>query len=373
LKTYSRKYLPLIIGAACAIGVLMGALFDFSNGQEELFASHSAKEKLDRLINYIKYDYVDDVNVDSIVELTIGNILDDLDPHSTYIPKDHFKEVSENMEGGFVGIGIEFFRIKDTVAVIRTFAGSPGEKAGIKPGDRLLYADNKPLFGADVSTDSLQKILRGHSGVAVHLKVKREGHKNLLDIPVKRAHIPLRSVDAAFMLNSKLGYIKVNRFSETTYGEFETALKKLEREGATEMTLDLRDNGGGYLKEAVKVADEFLKDGTLILFTKDRKGNIKKTYATERGDFEDAKVYVLINQRSASASEVVAGALQDNDVGTIVGRRSFGKGLVQREMGLGDGSAVRLTVARYYTPTGRSIQKPYQNGHARNYYKDYLR
>lgn len=373
MKTYAQKYLPLIIGLACAAGVIIGSFLNFSDNGKDLFSANANKKKLDRLIDYINYDYVDNVNTDSIVDVTITSILKDLDPHSTYIPKKDFQAVSEDMDGSFVGIGVQFFSIHDTVAVVRTIDGGPSQKAGIKPGDRLLYADDIPLFGKTVTADSLKHVLRGKIHSTVHLKLKRKGHEKLIDLRVERENIPLKSVDAAYMLNSKLGYIKINRFSETTYDEFEKALKKLEKQGATEITLDLRNNGGGYLDQAIKIANEFLKDGKLILLTKDRQGKIKKTYATDGGDFENTKVYVLINQNSASASEIVTGALQDNDVGTIVGRRSYGKGLVQREMSLGDGSAVRLTVARYYTPTGRSIQKPYQAGNTKAYFHDYLK
>lgn len=373
MKTYSKKYLPLIIGTACAVGIMMGSFFNFSDSGKELFAANANKKKLERLIDYINYDYVEEVNTDSIVDVTITSILKDLDPHSTYIPKGDFEAVSENMEGGFVGIGVQFFIIRDTVAVSKTIEGGPSEKAGIKSGDRLLYADNIPLFGEYITGDSLKDILRGDINSTVSLKIKREGHDELMDIDVNRENIPIKSVDASYMLNPKLGYVKMNRFSETTYTEFKKALSTLEEQGATEIALDLRNNPGGYLDEAIKVADEFLKKDKLILVTKDRNGKTKEKYATARGDFKDAKVYVLIDQNSASASEVVAGALQDNDVGTIVGRRSYGKGLVQREMGLGDGSAVRLTVARYYTPTGRSIQKPYENGHSKAYFSEYLK
>jgi len=362
--------LPLIIGTACAVGVFLGAALDFSDSSESLFTSNSKKEKLNRLIDYIDYEYVDEVNTDSIVDVTVNNILKNLDPHSSYIPQRDYEEVAENMKGDFVGIGISFYKIGDTIAVIRPLPGSPSERAGIEAGDRILYADGIPLFNQNITNDSLTHILKGEINSVVALKVQRKGTKELLNIEVERNLIPIKSVDAAYMLNARLGYVKVNRFAETTFAEFETAIEGLLKKGASELVLDLRDNGGGYLDEAVKIADEFLQNKTLILFTKNKNGNIKKTFATKKGRFENSRVYVLINENSASASEIVAGALQDNDVGTIVGRRSYGKGLVQREMELGDGSAVRLTVARYYTPTGRSIQKPYINGN-KAYHKEY--
>ena len=370
MKKYASKYLPLIIGTACAVGIFLGSSLDFSDSSESLFNSNPKKEKLNRLIDYIDYEYVDEVNTDSIVDVTVNNILKNLDPHSTYIPKQNYEEVAENMKGDFVGIGISFYKINDTIAVIRPLPNSPSEKAGIKAGDRILYADGIPLFSQNITNDSLTHILKGEINSKVNLKVWRKNEDELLEIPVKRSIIPIKSVDAAYMLTANLGYVKVNRFAETTFAEFEKAIENLIDNGASELVLDLRDNGGGYLDEAVKIADEFLEKEKLILFTKNKNGNIEKTFATKKGRFENSKVYVLINENSASASEIVAGALQDNDVGIIVGRRSYGKGLVQREMELGDGSAVRLTVARYYTPTGRSIQKPYDNGN-KAYFKEY--
>jgi len=368
LKKNTQKYLPLIIGAACALGVLIGSFFNFSGKEPDYLTSNTNKKKLEQLIDYINHDYVDEVNTDSIVDVTIASILKDLDPHSTYIPKSQFTEVSEQLEGDFVGIGVQFYVIKDTVAVIRTIEGGPGEKAGIRPGDRLIQADEESLIGK--TSDELQQTLRGKVDSKVNLKVHRPGHEEVMTFQLNRSHIPLASLDAAFMLDEDLGYIKLNRFSKTTYSEFKRGLDRLKDQGAQEIVLDLRDNGGGYLKEAMRVADECLEEGKLILKTKDKKGKIKETFATAGGDFIDSKVYVLINQSSASASEVIAGALQDNDIGTIVGQRSFGKGLVQREMQLGDGSAVRLTVARYYTPTGRSIQRPYKNDKSGAYFHE---
>lgn len=359
------------MATACAIGVILGGRLNFSTSKN-LFSSNPKKQKLNRLIDYIDYEYVDDVNTDSIVDLTVNRILENLDPHSVYIPKEEYASVSENMQGDFVGIGVSFYNVNDTVVVIQALKGGPSEKIGIRGGDRILYANGTPLFNMDIPTDSLTKHLKGEINSRVTLKVKRKGTKDLLTFKVKRGRVPLKSVDAAYMLSPTLGYIKVNRFAETTYKEFKKALKKLKKEGATEITLDLRDNPGGYLAEAIKIIDEVLEDEKLILFTKNKSGAVEETYSRREGMLEDGNIYVLINENSASASEVIAGALQDNDRGIIVGRRSYGKGLVQREMELGDGSAVRLTIARYYTPTGRSIQKPYNNGND-NYFKDYMR
>ena len=368
---YQKKYLPLLLGLAVAVGIGVGSLLNFGNGAGLLAKGNAKKEKLNRLIDYIDYEYVDDVNTDSIVEATVNGILQDLDPHSVYIPPRDMEQVAENMKGDFVGIGVSFYNERDTIVVIRPIAGGPSERAGIKSGDRIIAADGIPLAGEKLNQDSISARLKGKINTQVSLKVKRPGEKGLLDFEVTRGTIPIKSVDAAYMLTDKLGYVKINRFASSTPKEFERALKKLKRDGATQIALDLRDNPGGYVTAAEKVVDQFLGDNKLILFTKNKTGKIEKAYATGGGLFEDAKTYVLINGNSASASEIVSGALQDNDKATIVGRRSFGKGLVQREMGLGDGSAVRLTVARYYTPTGRSIQRSYDDG-TEAYYEDYL-
>lgn len=372
MKGYSKKYLPLLLGLACAVGIILGAKLDFSGySSSDVFSSNKKKEKLARLIDYIEYEYVDDVNVDSIVEVTVNGILKDLDPHSVYISPQEYASLSESMQGDFVGIGVSFYNINDTIAVIQALEGGPSEKAGIQGGDRILYANGESLFNKNISNDSLTYHLKGEENSKVELKVYRKGEPDLLEFSVKRGRVPLKSVDAAYMLTEDLGYIKVNRFAESTYEEFKRSLEKLKKEGAKEIALDLRNNPGGYLGEATKIADEFLEDDKLMLLTRNKKGAVEKTFATGKGAFEQGKVYVLINENSASASEIVAGALQDNDKGVIVGRRSYGKGLVQREMALGDGSAVRLTIARYYTPTGRSIQKPYDNGN-KAYFNDYL-
>ncbi|RYH73452.1 S41 family peptidase [Flavobacteriaceae bacterium 144Ye] len=371
--SFQKKYIPLIIGVAVAAGVFIGGKLNFTDTSDRLFTSNSKKDKLNRLIDYIDYEYVDEVNTDSIVDVTVNGILDNLDPHSTYIPKSELQRVTENMKGDFIGIGVSFYTYKDTVTVIRPTEGGPSEKAGIKGGDRIIMADGDSIFGREWSNEAIIEKLKGEKNTKVHLKVLRKGEDELLDFTVKRTDIPIKSVDAAYMLTNKLGYIKINRFAESTYKEFKKALDRLQDQGATQLALDLRDNPGGFLGVAEQIIDEFLEDDKLILFTKNKSGKIEKSYATRRGDFEEGEVYILINENSASASEIVAGALQDNDKGTIVGRRSYGKGLVQREMALGDGSAVRLTVSRYYTPTGRSIQRPYHNGNSDDYYNDYYK
>lgn len=366
-----QQYLwPILLAATLAIGVFIGGKLHFNDTPEKLFTTNSKKDKLNRLIDYIDYEYVDDINTDSIVDVAVNNILDKLDPHSVYIPKKDMAKVSENMKGDFVGIGISFFMVKDTIAVVRTIEDGPSFNKGILPGDRILMADSDTLFGKKMPNPIIIDKLKGKRGTPVKLKVYRKQNNKIFTITINRDNIPLKSVEAAYMLTEDMAYIKVNRFAESTFKEFKTALNHLQKLGAQKLTLDLRDNPGGYLGVAEQMADEFLKDGKLILFTKNKKGQIDSTYATKKGTFEDKPIYVLINERSASASEIIAGALQDNDIGTIVGRRSFGKGLVQREMELGDGSAVRLTIARYYTPTGRSIQKDYTKGN-KDYYQKF--
>ncbi len=366
----TQYLLPVIIAAAVAAGVFIGGKLNFSATPEKLFSSNTSKDKLNRLIDYIDYEYVDDVDVDSIVDVTVNNILENLDPHSVYIPSEEEKRVAENMQGDFVGVGIRFDIINDTLTVVRTLEGGPSVAAGIRAGDRILMADKDTLYGKNLRNTQIIKRLKGTEGTSVKLKIYRKNTDEELYIDLKRAKVPIKSVVAHYMLTDDLGYIKINRFAETTYDEFEEALENLQQQGAKHLTLDLRNNPGGILDITRDIADEFLEDDKLILFTKNKKGEIEKYYATDKGDFENGEIYVLINEKSASASEIVAGALQDNDKGVIVGRRSFGKGLVQRPMPLGDGSVVRLTISRYYTPTGRSIQRSYKNGN-NDYFDEY--
>ncbi|MFT3793620.1 S41 family peptidase [Flavobacterium sp.] len=354
-------YVILLVSLALAIGVLLGGFLNFPV-EKPSFSKKNYKSKLNRLLDFIDNEYVDDVNTDSIVELTVNDILGQLDPHSVYIPPSEQVAEAESMRGDFVGIGVNFYMYKDSVAVIKPLENGPSEKAGIKPGDRILYAGKDKLFGKKLPSDTLFSKLRGTPGSELMLTVYRKSENRKFNVKIKRDVIPINSVDAAILVNPSTGYIKINRFAETTYDEFQRALTKLRNQQIKTLIIDVRDNGGGYMEMAAEIADELLKDKELIVFTKNKKGRIDKTFATQRGDFEQGKVYVLINENSASASEILAGAVQDNDRGTIVGRRSFGKGLVQREMQFDDNSAVRLTVARYYTPSGRSIQKNYAKG-----------
>jgi carboxyl-terminal processing protease len=367
-----NKYLPILIGVTLALGVVLGSALNFTS-ENQFLAKNSSKNKLNKLIDFINNEYVDNVNTDSIVNLTVDNILAKLDPHSVYIPPSEQAEVVESMKGDFVGIGVNFYMYNDSVAIIKPVENGPSAKAGIKAGDRILYADKTKLYGRKLPNDSLFAKLKGTVGSEIELTVYRKSEGKKIKIKVKRDIIPIKSVDVSMLLKNNTGYIKINRFAETTYSEFKVGLLDLKRKGAKSLIIDVRDNGGGYMEEAIAIADEFLKDKQLIVFTKNKKGKTDKTFATERGSFESGNVFVLINENSASASEILAGAIQDNDRGTIIGRRSFGKGLVQRELDFDDGSAVRLTIARYYTPTGRSIQKPYSKGNEAYFKESYGR
>ncbi len=385
-----KANLPLFIGLAVAIGILIGSSFNFKN-KAVLFSSNTNEAKIKRLINYIQYDYVDKVNTDSLLDDAITNMLVKLDPHSVYIPKEDLKQVTENMQGKFVGIGVSFLMHEDSVAITGVIKGGPSYKAGIKAGDRIIIADNDTLFGESIErkagvkeiekgtilgnrkiSDAVMKSLKGEAETNVLVSVYRRSTDEIIEIPIDRDEVPIKSVPGYYMINRTLGYINIDRFARTTYLEFKLALNELKYKGMTSLVLDLRGNPGGFMDIANDIIDEFLEDGKLIVFTKNKNGEVDKSFATDEGDFEEGKVFVLIDQNSASASEIVAGALQDNDKGTIVGRRSFGKGLVQQEMDLGDGSAVRLTTSRYYTPTGRSIQKPYNHNGNKKYGNDYL-
>jgi carboxyl-terminal processing protease len=364
-----KTYLPLLFFSCVALGIVIGGFINYPTSKTTLGKKYY-KTKLNKLLDFIDNEYVDDVKTDSIVDVTVTTILANLDPHSVYVPPSEQSSIAESMKGDFVGIGVNFYSYKDTIAVIKPIKNGPAEKAGIKEGDRILYADNFQLFGKKLNNEILFSKLKGEKDSEVTLTVYRKSENKRLKVKVKRDVVAIKSVDVALLLNKTTGYIKINRFAETTGQEFHTALLQLKKGGINSLVIDLRNNGGGFMEMAVQIADELLKDKELIVFTKNKKGTTDKTFATEDGDFESGRVSVLIDENSASASEILAGAIQDNDRGTIYGRRSFGKGLVQREMDFDDGSAVRLTIARYYTPSGRSIQKHYKKGDSEDYYKE---
>ncbi len=352
---------PIYIVIIFALGMWIGKQYQFSDTKENpLFGSNYGK--IEQLIFQLENNYVDEVNVDSLVEGSIQHILDQLDPHSTYISSKEMLQVTESMQGNFDGIGIEYQIQNDTIRVVTPISGGPSEKLGIKSGDCIIKVDTIQVAGIGITNKDVVENLRGERGSKVRVLIKRPGTKDPIEFDIIRDKIPIHSVDVAYMLDDQIGYIKINRFSATTYEEYLNSFKELAEEGMEKLILDLRNNPGGYLHTAIDLTDEFLSDKQLIVYTEGAKRLKEYHYATHKGDFETQEIVVLINEGSASASEIVAGAIQDNDRGEIVGRRSFGKGLVQEQSRLADGSALRITTSRYYTPSGRCIQKPYANG-----------
>ena len=368
----NKKNLPIFFSIAVVFGVVIGvSLNENSSNMLSLSKNSSQEMKIKRLINFIEKDYVDTINTDDLLDGAITQMLGKLDPHSVYIPKENQQANIENMQGNFVGIGVQYRMIGDSITVIQPIKGGPSIKAGIKAGDRILMANKDTLFGGKILDGKVPTYLKGKPNTKVNLQVYRKTNDSLFNVIITRGKVNIKSVDLSYMINDTVGYIKLDRFARNTFKEFKSSLNSLIDDGMTDLVLDLRGNGGGFVDIANSIIDEFLEDDKLIVFTKNNKNKIEESFATSKGSFEKGGLYVLIDENSASASEIVAGALQDNDKGTIIGRRSFGKGLVQVEMDLGDGSAVRLTTSRYYTPTGRSIQKPYDHKGNKNYYRDF--
>ncbi|MDE7414584.1 MAG: S41 family peptidase [Muribaculaceae bacterium] len=358
--------LPVTLCAGIIIGIFIGRFVEqrkVSPGQE----------KLQTILNMIQHQYVDEIDIDSLLEQSIPDILMSLDPHSAYIPASELTKTNDELEGSFGGVGVSFQIINDTVNVIEVVAGGPAEKVGLLPGDRIIEAGGKQLSGAKATNEDVFSTLRGKEGTKIKIKVKRANSRNLLEFEVTRGEIPSNSVDASYMMADNVGYVKVSKFARTTYAEFLKALSSLKDKGAKKYIVDLRNNSGGYMDQAIFMANEFLPQGQMIVYTKGRTPE-NETIAVSDGSgrFKDSEVIVLTNEYSASASEIFAGAIQDNDRGLVVGRRSFGKGLVQNQSELPDSSAIRLTVARYYTPSGRSIQKEYKRGKDGKYELDIL-
>lgn len=330
------------------------ALFSFRSNQFN---------KINDVVNYINQEYVDTINQKKLVENTIEGMLHTLDPHSAYIPASELQAMNEPLEGNFEGIGVEFHIQNDTIMVVSAVSGGPSEQLGIRSGDRIVKVNGKNVAGTGISNTQVTQLLRGTSGSKVNVSIARRGIDKLIDYTITRGKIPIYSVDVSYMLDKNTGYIKISHFAERTYDEYIEGFMKLKNEGMKNLVLDLRGNPGGYLKTAIQIADEFLPEKKLIVYTQGRSRPRETYYATSRGFFEQGALAVLMDEGSASASEIVAGALQDQDRATIIGRRSFGKGLVQEQSQFPDGSAIRLTIARYYTPTGRCIQKPYVDGY----------
>ncbi|WP_320054564.1 S41 family peptidase [uncultured Acetobacteroides sp.] len=361
--------LPILIASALIVGVLIGLqLRENDIKRSRLFSSKS--DKLNAIMNYIEEEYVDTISRDSLVEKTIPLMMANLDPHSVYIPAKEIEAVNESLDGEFSGIGVEFNMPSDTVVVLNTVPGGPSEKVGIKSGDRIVRINDTTIAGVKFPQGKIMKRLRGKTGTKVNVSVKRRGVAQLIKFTIVRDVIPVKSVDVAYMIEPKVGYIKVSKFARDTYKEFDEAINKLHNQGMKKVIVDLRGNTGGYLDQAVEIVNEFLPENKLIVYTQGKARPRQNLYSDARGGAKSDELVILIDEESASASEIMAGAIQDNDRGTIVGRRSFGKGLVQEQASLTDGSAIRLTVARYYTPTGRSIQKPYKLGDGADYYMD---
>lgn len=361
--TDHKNIKPFVASFLIVLGIFIGKYLNFGGVDDgQGMSMYNPQTKFNQLVNQVKNNYVDDVDIDSLLDKTMLQFLEELDPHSTYISIDEMQSVSENMQGNFDGIGIEYQIYNDTLVVVNAITDGPSEKIGIKAGDRIIRVDTIQVAGVGLKNSDVVKKLRGKSGTEVEVEVLRYGMSKPMVFDIVRGKIPLHSMDVAYMVNDEIGYIKINRFSATTYEEFYKGLTSLKEQGATSLILDLRGNPGGYLNAAHKMVDEFLDDGKMIVYTSGKSRPKREYTATSEGEFKKGDVVVIVDESSASASEIVAGALQDNDRGTIVGRRTFGKGLVQEQWEMYDGSALRLTTSRYYTPTGRSIQKSYANG-----------
>ncbi len=369
----STIYLPLILSLAICIGIGIGYFFSFKNDNQNTIVTTDKNGKIEKVLNYIEQHYVDKLKTDSLADLTLSALLNNLDPHSEYIPASELEAVNEPLEGNFDGIGVEFNILKDTITVVNPISGGPSEKVGIKAGDKIVTVNNEKVAGIKITNQQVFKKLRGERGTKVKVKIKRANSAQLIDFVITRGEIPIYSIDAAYMINNVIGYIKINRFSASTYKEYLDSFNKLKKSGMKKLIIDVRGNGGGYLNAAVDIIDELLPKGTRIVYTEGQASPRKDYKATDKGGFENDDVVVLIDEGSASASEILAGAIQDNDRGTIIGRRSFGKGLVQEQMEMPDGSALRLTTARYYTPTGRCIQKSYSNGKEKYFEEEFNR
>ncbi|HYX06379.1 MAG TPA: S41 family peptidase [Bacteroidales bacterium] len=338
------------------------SLLNINPGQLHAQLFNEESYKFSQVLNWIDNYYVDSVNQNKLVQDAIVSMMKDLDPHSSYMTPEEVKELTEPLQGNFEGIGISFNIYNDTIYVISPISGGPSEKVGLQAGDRIIKVDGKDVAGIGITNKMVFDLLRGDKGTQVKVSVLRRGEKGLLDFTITRDKIPIYSLDAAYKIKDNIGYIRLNRFAQTTGKEFSDAMGKLKSEGVNDLILDLTGNGGGYLDEAVYLADQFLGKEKLIVYTQGLHSPRRDYFATSKGDFQDGKLIILIDEGTASASEIVSGAVQDWDRGVIMGRRSFGKGLVQRPFPLQDGSMIRLTIAKYYTPTGRLIQKPYNHG-----------
>ena len=367
-----NRYMPMLMALCIVIGLVVGSFYANHFSGNKLNIINSGSNRISNLLRIIDDQYVDKVNIDSLVDNAIPRLLEELDPHSVYINAKDAQLDDEDLKGSFSGVGIEFTIREDTLHVQNVISNGPAERAGVLAGDKLVSVDDSAFVGKIVTNEEAQKRLKGPKDTKVKIGVLRYGSKDVKYFTITRGEIPMKSVTAAYMLNDHTGYIRIKNFGETTYSELLIALVQLSQQGATGICLDLRDNTGGYLTSAVQIANEFLPRGKLIVYTQGRKSPRQEFKSNGHGSYQDTPLVVLINEVSASAAEILAGAIQDNDRGTIIGRRSFGKGLVQQQLEFTDGSRIRLTVARYYTPSGRCIQKPYTNGVNGDYAQDLI-
>ncbi len=368
----SNRFMPLLMALCVVVGILIGTFYANHFSGNRLNIINSGSNRLSNLLHIVDDQYVDKVNIDSLVDMAIPQILADLDPHSVYIPAKDAQAVADDLKGSFSGVGIEFNIRKDTIRVQNVVKNGPAQRAGILAGDKIVSVDGKPFVGKVVTQDEAMRRLKGPKDTKVKIGVERYGQKAVKYFTVTRGEIPQRSITATYMLDKNTGYIKIKNFGETTYPELLIALAQLSQEGFSNLVIDLRDNGGGYMNSAVQMANEFLPKNKLIVYMQGRKSPRQDFRSDGHGSYQKIPLVVLINEASASASEIFAGAMQDNDRATIIGRRSFGKGLVQQQLGFPDGSMIRLTIARYYTPSGRCIQKPFKPGDNQDYDNDLL-
>ena len=368
----SSRFTPVIIAISVVAGILIGTFYAKHYGGNKLGIINGSSNKLNALLHVIDEQYVDTVDMSKLVENAMPQILAELDPHSTYIPAQKLEEVNSELEGSFSGVGIQFTIQEDTIHVNSVVSGGPAEKVGLMAGDRIVMVDDSLFVGKGLTNEKAMRTLKGPKGSQVKLGVKRITEKELLDFVVTRGDIPQNTIDAAYMINEDFGYVQISKFGRTTHVELLNAIAQLSHQNCKGMIIDLRENTGGYMEAAIRMVNEFLPEGKLIVYTQGRKYPRMEEYANGTGSCQNIPLVVLIDQGSASASEIFAGAIQDNDRGTIVGLRSFGKGLVQQPIDFSDGSAIRLTIARYYTPSGRCIQRPYENGKDSKYEMDWL-
>ncbi len=368
----NHRFMPLIMAVCVVIGILIGTFYANHFSGNRLSIINSSSNKLNNLLHIVEDQYVDTVDINNLVEKAMPQILSELDPHSVYISAKDVQTATDDLRGSFSGVGIEFTIRQDTLHVQKVISNGPAERAGLIAGDKIVQVDGKEFTGKDLTNEEAMHRLKGPKDTKVKLGIKRFGEKKIREFTVTRGEIPTKSVTAAYMLNEETGYIRIKNFGENTYPELLISLAKLSQHGINNLTIDLRGNTGGYLQSAVQIANEFLPKNRLIVYTQGRKSPRQEYRSDGRGSYQQIPLVILIDEASASASEILAGAIQDNDRGTIIGRRSFGKGLVQQPIEFNDRSMIRLTIARYYSPSGRCIQKPYTAGDNKDYEEDLL-